>query len=149
MCRSSSRSRCTPQIPEVKEFLAEMKKIDKAPVEVAASGWILADELYNGLKLAGPEFTQKKVIDGLNTVKDYSDNGFIAPIDWTIVAPGSGHAPGRPRSARVRELHPGEEREVRRDLGQPGKPWNCFKNNAPKLVPPTYMSFVPKDSGSN
>jgi hypothetical protein len=81
-----------PQIPEIKEFLAQMKKINKAPVEVAASGWILADELYTGLKLAGPEFTQKKVIDGLNTVKDYSDNGFIVPIDWTSRT-GSGHAP--------------------------------------------------------
>ena len=60
-----------------------MKKIGKAPVELAASGWILADELYTGLKLAGPEFSQQKVIDALNTVKDYSDNGFIVPIDWT------------------------------------------------------------------
>ena len=106
-----------PQIPEVKEFLAQMKKINKAPVEVAASGWILADELYTGLKLAGPEFTQKKVIDGLNTVKDYSDNGFIVPIDWTKSHEDPVTHPDVPRSARVRELHPGEEREVRRDLG--------------------------------
>ena len=106
-----------PQIPEIKTFLEWMEKIGKAPVEVAASGWILADEFVHGLKLAGPEFTQKKVIDGLNTVTDYSDNGFIVPIDWTKPHNDPVTHPECARSARVRELHAGEERQVRRRSG--------------------------------
>jgi ABC-type branched-subunit amino acid transport system substrate-binding protein len=139
----------TPQIPEIKTFLAQMKRIGKPPVEVAASGWILADELYQGLKLAGPEFTQQKVIDGLNTVKDYTDNGFIAPIDWTIAHQDPVTHPdaqGPLECANFTQVKNGKLVAI---WGEPGKPWNCFKNNAPKLVPPTYMSFVPEDSGSN
>jgi branched-chain amino acid transport system substrate-binding protein len=73
----------TPQIPEVKKYLAQMKKIGKDPVEVATAGWILADEFVTGLKLAGPEFSQQKGIDALNTLTAYSDNGMVQPINWT------------------------------------------------------------------
>ena len=46
-------------------------------------GWIAADQFVHGLKLAGPEFTQQKVIDALNTLTDVTVNGLIPPIDWT------------------------------------------------------------------
>ena len=37
-----------------------------------------------GLKLAGPDFIQQKLIDSLNQDTDFDDNGMIVPIDWTI-----------------------------------------------------------------
>jgi hypothetical protein len=51
--------------------------------ELSATGWQVADEFYTGLAMAGPEFSQEKVVAALNTVTDYSDNGFIKPLDWT------------------------------------------------------------------
>ena len=53
-----------PQIPEIEKYLEWMEKIGKEPVEIATIGWILADQFVTGLKLAGPEFSQQKVIDG-------------------------------------------------------------------------------------
>jgi ABC-type branched-subunit amino acid transport system substrate-binding protein len=133
-----------PQIPEVKKYLSQMKKIHKDPVEVATIGWILADEFVTGLKLAGPEFTQKKVIDGLNTLTDYSDNGFIQPIDWTKQHEDPAKNPdaqGPLDCANFTQVKDGKFVPI---WGQPGKPWVCFKSNAAQLGQPMYESFVPQ-----
>ncbi len=37
----------------------------------------------HGLKLAGPEFSQQKVIDSLNQDTAFDAEGMIPPIDWT------------------------------------------------------------------
>jgi ABC-type branched-subunit amino acid transport system substrate-binding protein len=135
-----------PQIPEVKKYLAQMKKIGKEPVEVATIGWILADQFVTGLKLAGPEFSQPKVIDALNTLKDYSDNGFVPPIDWTKqhADPATNEsARGAQECANFTQVKNGKLVAI---WGQPDKPWVCFKTDAAELGEPTYESFVPAGS---
>src|SRR5205085_7962909 len=72
-----------PQIAEVQKFLDWARRTNVPVKETTAAGWQVADEFVTGLKLAGPDFTQQKVIDGLNTLTAYDDNGFIPPIDWT------------------------------------------------------------------
>jgi ABC-type branched-subunit amino acid transport system substrate-binding protein len=133
----------TPQIPEVKTYLAQMKKIGKDPIEVATSGWILADEFVTGLKLAGPEFSQQKVIDALNTVKDFSDNGFIQPIDWTKAHQDPATHPEARGAQECANFTQAKNGKLVAIWGQPDKPWVCFKTDAAQLVAPTYENFAP------
>jgi len=133
-----------PQIPEQKKYLEWMDKIGKAPVEVATIGWILADEFVTGLKLAGPEFSQKKVIDGLNSLTDYSDNGFIPPIDWTKQHQDPAKNPSSAGPLECANFTKVENGKFVPMWGKPDKPWVCFENDAATLGEPTYMSFVPK-----
>jgi ABC-type branched-subunit amino acid transport system substrate-binding protein len=137
-----------PQIQEQKTYLEWMDKIGKAPIEVATMGWILAAQFVEGLKLAGPNFTQQKVIDGLNTLTAYSDNGFIQPINWTKQHEDPATHPsarGPNECSNFTKIENGEFVSV---WGQKAKPWVCFKTDAPQLDAPTYMSFAPTGSGN-
>ena len=48
---------------------------NKPIYEITVIGWIAAYQFVLGLKLAGPEFSQAKVIDALNTQTDVTVNG--------------------------------------------------------------------------
>ena len=72
-----------PQLPEIKLFEKWMAAENKPIYEITVIGWIAAYQFVLGLKLAGPEFTQQKVIDALNTQTDVTVNGLIPTIDWT------------------------------------------------------------------
>ena len=87
----------TPQIQEIKDLFKWSDKIGVKVKELTAVGWQVASQLYTGLVGAGPHFTQAKVVSYLNTLTHYTDNGFLAPLNWT-----TGHIdPGRaPRGAR-------------------------------------------------
>ena len=51
--------------------------------ELSTEGWIAANMFVTGLKLAGPNFTQQKLIDALNKDTDFDAGGMIVPINWT------------------------------------------------------------------
>lgn len=72
-----------PQLPEMKVFEKWMAAEHKQVYEISVVGWIAAYQFVLGLKLAGPEFSQQKVIDGLNTQTDVTVGGMIPRIDWT------------------------------------------------------------------
>ena len=72
-----------PQLPEIKLFEKWMKAQNKPVYEISVIGWIAAYQFVLGLKLAGPEFSQQKVVDALNTQTDVNVNGLIPSIDWT------------------------------------------------------------------
>jgi ABC-type branched-subunit amino acid transport system substrate-binding protein len=72
-----------PQLPEIKLFQKWMKAQSKPIYEISVIGWIAAAQFVLGLKLAGPEFSQAKVINALNTQKDVNVGGLIPAIDWT------------------------------------------------------------------
>ena len=72
-----------PQLPEIKLFEKWVAAENKPIYEITVIGWIAAYQYVLGLKLAGPEFTQQKVIDALNTQTDITVNGLIPKIDWT------------------------------------------------------------------
>ena len=72
----------TPQSPATKAYLAGSRHHER-PVELTEFGWIDAMQFVDGLKGAGPEFTQQKVIDYLNAQKAYTAQGLVPPIDWT------------------------------------------------------------------
>ncbi len=136
-----------PQSPETKAYLAGIKAITNDPVELTQFGWINAAQFVDGLKGAGPEFTQQKVINYLNTQKAYSPLGMVPPIDWT-----TGH------------IDPMKHAEVRaKEQCQPvmqikggkfvlfetpaDKPFTCLDTAKGADQTPVYKSFAPGGAG--
>jgi hypothetical protein len=72
-----------PQIPELKLFEKWVAAEHKPIYEITVIGWIAAYQFVLGLKLAGPDFSQQKVINGLNTQTDVTVGGLVPKIDWT------------------------------------------------------------------
>ena len=143
------------QIPQTeKDFVTWMGKLGKPVQELAGYGWILALELVEGLKLAGPNFSQQKVIDALNQDTSFDADGMIEPIDWTIqhndpTGPNGttkAEVAGKYNCASTVKIHDGKFVA----LPTPGgKPWTCMTGgpNAPTLTKtPTYESF-PSSNG--
>jgi ABC-type branched-subunit amino acid transport system substrate-binding protein len=132
-----------PQIDEIKKLNEWAAKDDVEVTELVAVGWQLGDMLYTGLAGAGPEFTQEKVVNYLNTLTAYTDNGFLDPINWTI-----GHIdPTNDESVRIGlectnyvKVEGGQFVPV---FGEPGKPWVCFDPDDPTVDTPQYLSFAP------
>ena len=92
--------------------------------------------------MAGPAFSQQKVIDALNTLTHYDDNGFIAPIDWTKQ---HDDPLTHPQSRSPKEcfnfvkVQSGKFVPV---YGEPAKPWVCFNRNNPNVDHPQFLSFA-------
>ncbi len=133
-----------PQIPEIKLFLKWLNKTHKKFVELSATGWILADELVTGLELAGPNFTQQKVINALNGVANFSDNGFIQPINWS-----TGHIDPESHPAVRSNINCANWLVIRNGkfvpvFDKPGKPWVCLPVDDPSLTKATYVNFAPQ-----
>jgi ABC-type branched-subunit amino acid transport system substrate-binding protein len=133
----------TPQIPEIKDLFKWADKIGVQVSELTAVGWQIASEFYTGLRGAGPEFSQAKVVAYLNTLTHYTDNGFLQPLDWT-----TGHIdPIKHPEARAKQECANfvkiENGKFVPQFGQPGKPWVCFKTNDPTVDNPVNKSFAP------
>ncbi len=132
----------TPQIPEVQKLFTWANKIGVKVTEHTAVGWQIASEFYTGLVGAGPNFTQAKVVNYLNTLTHYTDNGFIQPLDWT-----KGHidpithpeARGAQECANFVKVQAGK---FVPEFGTPDKPWVCFKTGDATVDHPTFESFV-------
>lgn len=69
--------------PGMQKFLEWTKKGGYTVSENTVTGWLNAALFYEGLKDAGPRFTQKKVIDAINKMKDWTAGGMLAGVDWT------------------------------------------------------------------
>jgi hypothetical protein len=128
-----------------------MGKLGKPIAELPGYGWIDAVELVHALKLAGPNFSQQKVIDSLNQDTAFSAEGMIVPIDWTISHndPTGPNGTVNPKYAgkwdcmSMTKIVNGKFVAV---FNKPGKQFTCMVGgpNAPTLTKtPTYESFVP------
>jgi len=73
----------SPRPKSLDQYLTWMEKQGDTPTESSTYGWINATMLVEGLKAAGPNFTQAKVVAALNKMKADTANGMIPPIDWT------------------------------------------------------------------
>ena len=132
----------TPQIPEIQKLYKYAAQTGVQVHELTAVGWQVAAELYAGLAAAGPEFSQAKVVAALNSMTDFSDNGFIVPIDWT-----KGHIDPQKDPSALPPMECGNSVKVENGKfvptgGQPGKPWVCFKRSDPTVDNPTFTSFA-------
>jgi len=109
-----------PQPPGLALYEKWLKKSGGAQNENSVYGWLNADLLVAGLKAAGPNFTQKKVVDAINSLKTYNAGGLVPNIDWTTA-----HKQ-QPACYAISKIVNGGYKPV---FGQPGKPFLCFPAN--------------------
>ena len=106
----------------LKDFQKWMKKNGYEQNENAMAGWINAAQFVQGLKEAGPDFTRQKVIDAINAEKNFTADGLLAGIDWSVA-----HQADPPQGCNV--LSKIENGKFVPSFGQPGKPFVCFQLN--------------------
>jgi len=106
----------------LKDFQKWMKKNGFAQNENSMAGWINADQLVTGLREAGPDFTRQKVVDAINAERNYTANGLLAPIDWSV-----SHTADQPQGCNA--LSKVVNGKFVPSFGSPGKPFACFQLN--------------------
>jgi ABC-type branched-subunit amino acid transport system substrate-binding protein len=132
----------TPQLPEVQNLYKYTDEIGVPVSELTVYGWVLASELYAGLAGAGPHFSQAAVVNALNRMTAFSDNGFIPPIDWT-----KGHIDPEKDPEALSAQDCSNAVIVKNGkfvpyLSTPDKPWTCFNRNDPTVDNPNHVSFA-------
>jgi branched-chain amino acid transport system substrate-binding protein len=106
----------------LKEFQKWMKRGGYQQTEMSLVGWINADLFVTGLRAAGPEFTRQKVVDEINKLTDYTAQGILPGIDWTISHQGE-QAQG---CNALSKIHNGKFEPA---FGEPGNPFVCLQLN--------------------
>jgi branched-chain amino acid transport system substrate-binding protein len=106
----------------LKNYQKWMKKNGYAQNENSMAGWINADQFVTGLREAGPDFTRQKVVDAINAERNYTANGLLAGIDWSVA-----HQADQPQGCNV--LSKVQNGKFVPSFGSPGKPFVCFQLN--------------------
>jgi len=106
----------------LKNYQKWMKKNGYEQNENSMAGWINADQFVTGLREAGPDFTRQKVVDAINAEKNFTANGLLAGIDWSIAHQGE-QADGCNVISKI------ENGKFVPSFGQPGKPFTCLQLN--------------------
>jgi ABC-type branched-subunit amino acid transport system substrate-binding protein len=133
--------------PGLATFEAQMKKTGKQVNELALAGWIDADLLYKGIKKAGANFTQKSVIDAVNSLNGYTADGIRPPVNWSF----DGHGPpgakgdvpdlGKETCAAYVEALNGK---YVLQFAKPGQPFVCAPNNPlPAVIDSSSVYYRP------
>ena len=142
----------TPKISTgLTTFEAQMKKIGKQINEQALSGWINADLLYKGIKKAGPNFTQKSVIDAINGINGYTADNIRPPINWSFDGHGppgaKGDVPDLGKETCAAFVEAVNGKYVPR-FGKPGQPFVCSQNNPlPATLDSSSLYYRPAKPG--
>jgi branched-chain amino acid transport system substrate-binding protein len=129
-------------------FIKQMNALHKPINEQALAGWTNADLLYKGIKRAGPNFTQRSVVDTINTFNGYTTDGIRLPINWGFP---SGHGPPNNQNNTVgvgTEACGAYVRAVNGkfvpQFGKPHQPFLCARNNPlPPTLDPQYLYWRP------
>jgi hypothetical protein len=137
----------TPQSPATKAYLDNIGAITKDPVELTEFGWINAIQFVDGLKGAGPEFTQQKVIDYLNAQHAFSAGGMVPPVDWA-----TGHIDpqkhpevrSKEQCAPIMQVKGGKFVLFETPAD---KPFTCVDTSKDANQTPVYKSFAPGGAG--
>jgi hypothetical protein len=123
-----------------------MEKQGDTPNEYTTYGWINAAMLVEGLKAAGPNFTQAKVIEASNSGKmdRYTAGGLTAPLDWSrqhvAPTPDDRAAHGnRPDCFALLQVQ--KDRTFKVVGGTEDKPWICFPGENSDWAEPTPTNF--------
>jgi hypothetical protein len=132
----------TPRIPEIRKLYEWAGKTGVQVRELTAVGWQLAAEFYEGLKGAGPSFTQGSVVGYLNTLTHWTDNGFLQPLDWTKDHQDPTNNPAARSDNECGNFVRVESGKFVPVYGEPGKPWVCMKRTDPTVDHPVRVSFV-------
>ncbi len=121
-----------PRSKGLDEYLHWMEKQGDTPTENTTYGWINAAMLVEGLKAAGPNFTQAKVVAALNKMTNDTAAGMIPGIDWTTQH--TDPTPPVSCAAYVKVVH----KKFVPTFVPKGKVYMCFKDKATLSDKPTY-----------
>jgi ABC-type branched-subunit amino acid transport system substrate-binding protein len=110
----------------LQKFLEWMEKIGAEPSENAIVGWMNADLFVEGLKAAGPAFSQQKVIDGINKMTEYTAGDIAYWVDWTLQ-----HLQLRNPEIACQFNSVIRDSEFVAEYSEPGKPWICADGTDP------------------
>ena len=138
-----------PAPPALQEYLNYAQSHGVTVTEMTEQGWIAARQFVDALKAAGPNFTWANLISAWNQQKNYTNDGLVAPIDWTKqhADPAASVANRNPlQCVNFVKIHDGKFVGIYDDGG--AKPWVCFHGQQPDLWEnPVNMSFAPSSSG--
>ena len=73
--------------PGIDQFNAALKKYappGTEPSTGALAGWLSADLFAQGLRAVGPDLTRSALVTDINKFTDYTADGAIPPVDWTV-----------------------------------------------------------------
>jgi len=126
--------------PEMQLYAKELDASypNEALGEESLYGWEMAELFVDGLKRIGPNVTRKRLIDSLNQITDFTANGLVPPIDWTIQHT---HA-GRYDCTAVVQVQGNKFVPV---FGSATSPYVCFAPNTTTLdtiAPPNFLTGV-------
>jgi branched-chain amino acid transport system substrate-binding protein len=129
-------------------FIKQMNALHKPINEQALAGWIDADLLYKGIKKAGPKFTQRSVVDAINTFNGYTADGIRPPVNWGFP---DGHGPPNSQNNTVgvgtevcAAYVVAENGKFVPQFGKPHQPFLCARNNPlPPTLDPQYAYYRP------
>ena len=113
-----------PKPQGLKLYEQWIKKTGGAQNEHSLDGWLNADLFVTGLKAAGPDFTQQKVVDAINKLTDYRASGLLPGVDWTVAHQKD------PACYSVMKIVDGGFKPV---FGKPGKPFVCLPDTVKKI----------------
>ncbi len=122
----------TPAPAGLADYLKWMKHEGSTPNEYTTYGWINGAMLVEGLKGAGPNFTQAKVVAALNKLTNDTGGGLLDGIDWTTQ-----HTETRPPQSCAAYVKVVGKKFVP-DFVPKGKVFLCFKRDQGVNVPPTF-----------
>lgn len=115
-----------PQPQGIQDYLEWIDTTGGTVGELSLAGWLSAAQFVTGLRAAGPDFSQAAVVDGLNSVTDFTADGIIAGTDWTIAHESN---PDQLCDA-ISQIQDGE---FVPQFTTEGKPFICFENGAATL----------------
>ena len=132
-------------------FIKQMNAIHKPINEQALAGWINADLLSKGIKKAGPNFTQRSVVNAINTFNGYTADGLRPPVNWGA----DGHGPANNQGNTVPSGTEGcgayvlaVNGKFAPQFGRPGQPFLCVPINPnPPALDPQYVYYRPPIAG--
>jgi len=110
----------------MQDYLEWIEKAGATPNENSVVGWLNAALLVEGLRQAGPEFTQQKVIDAINADVNWTADGFLSGVDWTLA-----HSEREPISCT--SIVKVESSKFVPQIGPDGKPFVCFDTTTKSL----------------
>jgi ABC-type branched-subunit amino acid transport system substrate-binding protein len=113
-----------PKPPGLKLYDKWIKKAGGARNEHSLDGWLNADLFVTGLKAAGPDFTQQKVVDAINKITDYRAQGLLPGVDWTVAHEQD------PACYSMMKIVKGSFKPM---FGKPGKPFICLPSTLKKI----------------
>jgi ABC-type branched-subunit amino acid transport system substrate-binding protein len=107
------------------------------PSSPLLAGWVSADLFAEGLRAIGPNVTRSALVDAINKFTDFTGDGVIAPVDWTI-------AHTRVNSLDCSTFVRAERRMFVPVFGSGSSVYVCFDQNGP---PQTTVTTLPVRAG--